>query len=254
MSTHLAHRTGLLTLLAIPLALGSLAAALSARQGPSTEPFEQAELFFELNDTDGDLGIHAAIDGGTWTSLDVEGPTNLLRIVTKGSLRTQGLTQLAFESAEPDFEELEPKDFFSRFPEGVYDIEASAQEGGTFKSKVPLSHVMAAPPEATVDGLPTAENCDALDLPVVVGPVLIDWAPVTQSHPEIGRAGAVTISRYQFFVEQGEITLSVDLPPTVTEFEIPTSITDLGGVFKFEIIARTSTGNNTAIENCFRVQ
>lgn len=254
MSTHLAHRIRLLKLLAIPLALGSLAAALSARQGQPTEPFEQAELFFELNDTDGDLGIHAAIDGGTWTSLDVEGPTNLLRIVTKGTLRTQGLTQLAFESAEPDFEELDPKDFFNRFPEGLYDIEASAQEGGTFKSKVPLSHVMAAPPAATVDGLPTAENCDALDLPVVVGPVLIDWGPVTQSHPEIGRAGAVTISRYQFFLEQGEIKLSVDLPPTVTEFEIPTSLTDLGGVFKFEIIARTSTGNNTAVENCFRVQ
>ena len=85
-------------------------------------------------------------------------------------------------------------------------------------------------------------------------PVLIDWEPVTQSHPEIGKAGAVTISRYQFFLEQGETKLSLDLPPTVTEFEIPASLTDAGGVFKFEIIARTSTGNNTAIENCFRMQ
>ena len=254
MSTNRVRPIGLLRLLVIPVALGTLATALLARQGPETEPFEQAELFFELNDTDGDLGIHAAIDGGTWTSLDVEGHGNLLRIVTKGTLRTQGLTQLAFESAEPDFEELDPKDFFSRFPEGVYDIEGTAQEGGTFKSKVSLSHVMAAPPEATVSGLPTAENCDAVDLPEVVGPVLIDWAPVETSHPDIGKSGSVTISRYQFFVEQGETKLSVDLPPEVTEFEIPTSITDLGGVFKFEIIARTSTGNNTAIESCFRAQ
>jgi hypothetical protein len=254
MSTNRVRPIGLLRLLVIPVALGILATALSARQGPETEPFEQAELFFELNDTDGDLGIHAAIDGGTWTSLDVEGHGNLLRIVTKGTLRTQGLTQLAFESAEPDFEELDPKDFFSRFPEGVYDIEGTAQEGGTFKSKVSLSHVMAAPPEATVSGLPIAENCDAVDLPEVVGPVLIDWAPVETSHPDIGKSGSVTISRYQFFVEQGETKLSVDLPPAVTEFEIPTSITDLGGVFKFEIIARTSTGNNTAIESCFRAQ
>ena len=149
---------------------------------------------------------------------------------------------------------MDPEDFFNRFPEGEYDIEGSAQEGGTFKSKVLLSHVMAAPPIATVSGLPTAENCDALDLPVVAGPVLIDWEPVTQSHPEIGKAGAVTIARYQFFLEQGETNLSLDLPPTVTEFEIPASLTDAGGVFKFEIIARTSTGNNTAIENCFRMQ
>ncbi|MBK5299125.1 MAG: hypothetical protein JJE40_18385 [Vicinamibacteria bacterium] len=54
-------------------------------------------------------------------------------------------------------------------------------------------------------------------------------------------------------MEQGATKLSLDLPPTATEFEIPTSITDAGGVFKFEIIARTSTGNNTAIESCFRV-
>jgi len=255
MSTYLVHRMRLLRLLAIPLALGSLAAALSARQGP-TPQFAVAELFFELNDTDGDLGIHSAIDGGTWTSLDVEGPRDrvLLGIVSKGSLRSQGLTQLAFESAEPNFEELDPAAFFQRFPEGLYEISAVAQGGGTFVSKVKLSHVMAAPAEATVSGLPTAEDCDAADLPEVVGPVVIDWEPVTESHPDIGNAGQVKISRYQFFVEQGAIKLSLDLPPTVTEFEIPTSITDLGGVFKFEIIARTSTGNNTAVENCFRMQ
>jgi len=78
----------LLRLLAIPLALGSLAAALSARQGPSHRQFSVAELFFELNDT----GIHAAIDGGTWTSLEVEGPRDrqLLAIISKGTLRSQG--------------------------------------------------------------------------------------------------------------------------------------------------------------------
>jgi hypothetical protein len=50
------------------------------------------------------------------------------------------------------------------------------------------------------------------------------------------------------------MNLSLDLPPEVTEFEIPESLTAAGGVFKFEIIARTSTGNNTAIESCFRMQ
>ena len=99
--------------------------------------------------------------------------------------------------------------------------------------------------------MPAAEDCDAAVLPEVSGPVLIDWDPVTKSHPEIGKRGRVRISRYQFFVEKGAFKLSVDLPPTVTEFEIPPSITAGGGVFKFEVIARTSTGNNTAIESCF---
>jgi len=111
----------LATLLLLPVALWGASATLSAgqRQLPRTMPLSQAELFFELNDTDGDLGIHAAIDGGTWTSLEIEGPDErkLLSVVSKSRLRMQGLTQLAFESAEPPFEELDPSVFFKRFPD-----------------------------------------------------------------------------------------------------------------------------------------
>ena len=84
--------------------------------------------------------------------------------------------------------------------------------------------------------------------------MLFDWDPVTQSHPEIGKAGPVTISRYQFFVESETGKLSVDLPPSKTEYEVPFSAADRGQVFKFEIIARTTAGNNTAIESCFKLK
>ena len=247
-----------LLLAAAPLALvvasGWIGAQAVARGQAATRPFAQAELFVELNDTDGDLGLHAAVDGGTWVSLEVEDPRDrpLLAIASRSRLRSQGLTQLAFESQEPTFDELEPAVFFRRFPEGVYEISARAQDGGEFESAVPLSHVLAAPPVATVSGQPSAP-CDAAVLPRVSGPVFIDWDPVTSSHPSIGRSGRVAISRYQFFVQQGDTKLSLDLLPTVTEFEIPASLTAGGGVFKFEIIARTSTGNNTAMESCFEV-
>jgi hypothetical protein len=252
MFTHIRY-TRLIPLLA--LALGSFAAPIVIGMEKPSVPFSQAELFVELNDTDGDLGLHAAIDGGTWTLLEVDDPRDrpLLGIVSAGRLRSQGLTQLAFESQEPSFDELDPAAFFRRFPEGLYEIEAQAQGGGTFRNEVRLSHVLAAPPDSTVNGQP-AVPCDAPALPIVASPVLIDWEPVTESHPGIGKAGPVTISRYQFFVERGATNLSLDLPPTVTEFEIPMSITSAPGVWKFEIIARTSTNNNTAIESCFRVQ
>ena len=48
--------------------------------------------------------------------------------------------------------------------------------------------------------------------------------------------------------------LAITLPASITQFEVPAAVTDGGGQFKFEIIARTSTGNNTAIEGCFSVQ
>jgi hypothetical protein len=118
-----------------------------------------------------------------------------------------------------------------------------------------LSHVMAARPgNITAAGVPSVD-CDAPALPSLDAPVLIDWDPVTQSHPTIGKPGAVEIVRYQLFVEGGEgVKFGVDLPPSVTEFEIPAEVLASGDSFKFEIIARTSSGNNTAVESCFVIE
>lgn len=257
MSTHLPRirLASIAALLALLVVLARSHPLTVTHAQASSRPFSVAELFVELNDTDGDLGLHSEIDGGTWTSLEIEGPRDLplLSIASRNRLFHQGLTQLAFESQEPSFDELEPAAFFRRFPEGVYEISALAQEGGEFESAVRLSHIMAAAPVATVSGQPSAP-CDAPFLPRVVAPVLIDWERVTSSHATIGRRGPIKIARYQFFLEQGPKKLSLDLPPTVTEFEIPPSLTSTGGVFKFEIIARTSTGNNTAMESCFEMQ
>lgn len=246
------NRAPLLVLLTMVLAAsGTGWRAAAQSDGPAR--FTEAEIFFELNDTDGDLGIHGSIDGDPWLDLEVEGPGDrtLLNISSTSRLRTQGMTQLFFESAEPSFDELEPATFFRRFPEGRYEIEGRAQEGGRMEATAVLSHVMANRPQGVrVNGVPAAESCGD-PLPTVLAPVTIDWEPVTESHPEIGKRGPVKISRYQFFVERAGVKLSLDLPPTVTEFEIPAGITDLGKDFKFEIIARTATGNNTAIESCF---
>ena len=245
----------LLSLLTMSLVLGGVVALGSVGQLEPPPVFTEAEIFLELNDTDGDLGIHASIDGGPWTLLEIEGPHErpLLEIVSRGRLRSQGLTQLSFESAEPSFDELAPHDFLRRFPEGRYEIEARAQSGGTFQAAAMLSHVLAAPPQILVSGVPAAEDCEA-NVPLVSTPVVIDWDPVTASHPEIGKFGPIQISRYQLFVEREGVKLSLDLPPTVTEFRVPSAVIVLGQQFKFEVIARTTTGNNTAVESCFQVQ
>lgn len=159
------------------------------------------------------------------------------------------------ESAEPGFDELAPRQFFRRFPEGIYAIRARRQDGEPLEATVALRQVLAAPvANITVSGFPAAESCDALPLPLVSEPVFIDWDPVTRSHPRIGKSGPVEIVRYQVFVEREGVKLGVDLPPTVTAFQVPSDILALGDAFKFEIIARTTTGNNTAIESCFTLQ
>ncbi len=174
----------------VALVLGSAVPGLCAAE------LSEAELFFELNDTDGDLGIHSSIDGGPYVRLEIKNPKGrtIFYVKARGRLARQGLTQLFFESAEPSFDELAPEVFFNRFPEGEYKIEARPRKGVKLEALVEISHVMAAPVEIiSVGGLPAAEDCDAVPLPSVSDPVIIDWDPVTESHPEIGESGPVEI-------------------------------------------------------------
>ena len=63
--------------------------------------------------------------------------------------------------------------------------------------------------------------------------------------------------KYQFIIEREDPTLlvfTVDLPPEVTEFEIPEGFTELADEFKFEIVVRSATGNQTATESCFEIE
>ena len=73
-------------------------------------PFSEARIFFELNHTDGDLGIHGLIDGGPWKWISIEDPRELtlMQVSAHNRLRSHGLTEIIFESAEPSFDELPP--------------------------------------------------------------------------------------------------------------------------------------------------
>jgi hypothetical protein len=243
------------------LAAAAVSGVAPAENGKEQEiPFEEARLFFELNDTDGDLGIHGLIDGDEWKRLEIEDPNDvrMLDVLVRGRLRRQGLTEIFFESAEPPFDELAPREFFKRFPEGVYDIGGITLDGQELDSEVRLSHVLAAPPaNIRVASIPAAKNCDVEPLPSLSRPVTIDWDPVTRSHPRIGKPGPVTVDHYELIVEREEpklLIFSVMLPPERTQFTVPAGFISLGDSFKFEIIVRATNGNQTAVESCFEVE
>jgi hypothetical protein len=248
------------TLASIPLFFAVSGPCAAASQ-PEI-PFGEADLYFELNDTDGDLGIHSSIDGGPWKTLTIEdmNERTILSIGTSGRLRKQGLTQLFFESAEPSFDELDPADFFARFPAGTYEIEARTLDGRELASEAVLSHLLPGPPEnLLVNGLAVGEDCDDVaNIPTVSPPVVITWDAVTQSHPDLGEQGPATVNRYQVFAEQrvsGGLKYSLDLPPTVTRYTVAPELIALGDPqYKFEIQVREANRNQTAVENCFNVQ
>ncbi len=247
--------------IATPLLLilaASLTPALMA--GEEETPLTVAKVFFQLNDTDGDLGIHAMLDAEPWKNLSIESPSErtLLNIQTRSKLRRQGLTELSFESAEPNFDDLDPAEFFSRFPEGVYEVEAITLKGEELESEVEITHILPAPPEdLRISGAASPEDCDEGPVPVIGGAATITWAPVTLSHPEIGRSGPIDIVRYEVSVEREEpteLTLTADLPPDVTSFTVPAELLASGDEIKFQILATDAGGNETSSESCFLVQ
>lgn len=229
-------------------------------------PFDEAFIFFELNNTDGDLGIHAKVDGGPWKSLKIVRDDNdrkLLDIKLRSRLRKQGLTELFFESAEPPFDELDPEVFFARFPEGIYEVEGRSLEGEELESEAEVTHLMPAPPEPMVNSELAAEDCDADPLPSVDGSeaVTLTWPAVTMSHPDLGRTNEpITVVNYEVVAEIDETPWKVSaiLPPAATSFVVPTEIIDLAlegeGEVKFEILVREESYNQTAVESCFEVE
>ncbi|MCH9693350.1 MAG: hypothetical protein K0U72_02475 [Gammaproteobacteria bacterium] len=235
-------------------------------------PFAVAEIFFELNNTDGDLGIHSLIDGEPWKRLTIEDKNErtLLNARVKGRLRRQGLTEIFFESAEPQFDDLAPATFFRRFPAGTYEVEGITLDGEELESETELTHAMPAPPNPTVNGTAVAMQCDdeepGYDAPTVEGDVVIAWDPVARTHASLGNpqdSPDISIFNYQLVVEaeletpNGEefaSVLSVILPPGVTAMTVPEEFLTQSDTFKYEVLAREVSWNQTAIESCFLLQ
>lgn len=235
-------------------------------------PFDEAHIFFELNNTDGDLGIHALIDGDPWKRLKIEDTRErrILSVNVRGRLRRQGLTEIFFESAEPTFDELPPASFFNRFPAGTYEIEGITLEGDEMESETEITHAMPAPPNPTISGTPVAMQCDdeepGYDAPTIAGDVVIAWDPVELTHPSLGHpqnSPDISIVNYEVVIEAeielagGEefvSILSVILPPDVTEMTVPEEFLAQSDTFKYEVLAREDSWNQTAIESCFLLE
>lgn len=216
-------------------------------------PFAEAQVLVQLNDTDGDLGFHARIDGDAWKRVIIESPSErtLLDIRLRGTLRRQGLTELAFESAEPTFDVLPPEVFFRRFPEGPYEIEGEGLDGTEFESTSYLSHLIpAAPGNLRVSGVPAPEDCDG-DIPVVSEPIVIAWDPVESSHADLGRAGDVEIDSYEVAVEGESVDYTINVEADVTEVVLAAGAVPSGEEVKYQVLVREAEGNESSSESCF---
>ena len=208
--------------------------------------FDEAEIYIEINSTDGDAGIQIFLDGEGWNELEVTDPygEEILEVEGEGSIGMQGITELFFESAEPSFDEQTLEELFALFPEGKYKFKGEAVEGFMLNGKAELTHAVPAGPV-----LLYPEEGEAVSLEE---DVVILWEPVVNPFP--GTWLPVEIVGYQVIVEREEpslLVLSIDLPAWATQVTVPWEFLEPETEYKFEVLAIEKSGNQTISEREF---
>jgi hypothetical protein len=225
-----------------------------ARAGDPT-PLKEAKLIIEHNATDEDTGFQAFVDSEGWDRLELVGPAGVvLHFEGRGTLGELGLTELFFESVEPENADLPIDELLEDFPAGKYtfrgrtmiDGESTGETIGTAW----LTHDIPAGPELLSPAEGTTVPASDLDF---------RWGAVTQSI----RGEPVKIIAYQLIVEKdlephpnmiGKQGLSMYLPASVTSMTIARGFLEPGTAYKWEVLAIEESGNQTLSSSEFRTQ
>lgn len=248
---------------ALPLAL-SAALAWSVLLGGAAEAieFDEADIFYELNATDGDVGVQVSLDAESWRVVRIASPRGqqIFEVEPKGALRQIGLTELFFEGEEPSLDEVPFSRFRALFPEGRYVFSGTTTGGQPLRSTDPLTAELPCPVRVV---------SPAEDDPVAPGELVVRWRPAPGVYdPDRRRCDArrdVGLVGYQVIVtlvnEDRDLLreLLVDVPPNVTALPIPREFVAAGArqegtEFTLEVLALEDSGNKTITEQGFEVE
>lgn len=215
---------------------------VSVTNGSGTIPLKEAKLNIEHNATDLDTGFQGGIDGEGWERLNISGHSGtVLTFEGKGELHALGLTELFFETVEPENADVPLEEMLMSLPEGEYTIEGPTVEGGWTSGIALLTHDI---PAGAVLVTPAAGAT------VPTEGLVMSWEPVTQTID--GRP--INIIRYQLIVEKnetvhphaiGKMGLSMYLPASVTSLTIPSEFLEPATPYLWEVLAIEESGNQT---------
>jgi hypothetical protein len=227
-------------------------------EDPEEDPpqLKAAKLIIEHNATDEDTGFQGFIDSEGWQSLEVTDPegTMVLRFQAHGVLGELGMTELFFETVEPENAEVPIADMLAKLPAGNYAVAGlsiqNGESGGQTSGMAFLTHTIPAGPEL----LEPEEGAI-----VPVEGVTLRWSPVTEALD----GGPVTIIAYQLIVEEdlpshphqiGSPGLSIYLPPDVTSVTLPGELLAAGREYEWEVLAIEESGNQTISSSVFTTE
>jgi hypothetical protein len=229
------------------------APARAATDSKARVPLKEAKLNIEHNATDRDTGFQGFIDSEGWRRLDVRGPRGkVLSFTGRGALGQLGLTELFFETVEPENKDTSIRTMLAKLPEGRYQIAGAAQENGKRMGRTVgsalLSHDIPAGPRLVSPAEGTT---------VPTRGVVADWEPVSKTIT----GKPVRIIAYQLIIEKdadsprhmiGKFGLSMYLPRSVTQIDVPDGLLEPGTAYDWEVLAIERSGNQTLSSGSFK--
>ena len=218
-------------------------------------PLKQAKLIIEHNSKDEDTGFQGFIDSEGWDRVSLSGPNGvLLDFQAKASLGKLGLTELFFETVEPENAEIPIDIILETLPEGSYVFTGFGIEAGEKTGKIlgtaNLTHQI---PQGPTLLTPVEDDT------IPVDDLLVSWSPVNETID----GAEVTIISYQLIVEKdeephqnmiGKQGLSMYLPPYVTEITIPAEFFEPDTDYVWEVLAIEESGNQSLTSSHFSTE
>ncbi|MCI0629776.1 MAG: fibronectin type III domain-containing protein [Phycisphaerales bacterium] len=232
------RRILILGVLIVPV-MALVVAAVAGGNGKAL--FSEARLIIEFNATDQDIGVQLFLDGEPWKKLKVFTPNGqkLLDIHTKGSFKELGLTELFFESHEPELADLTLEEFLALFPEGEYEIEGKLVDGHKIEGTAIVTHAI---PDGPV--LVSPQEGSVQD----PGNTVVEWEPVADPPGS-------QIVEYQVIVERVDVSpkrvFSVHVPASINSVTVPPEFLESGIVYFFEVLAIEEGRNQTLSSSSF---
>ncbi len=197
-----------------------------------------AKIYWEYNSSGPDLGVHVMLDGEDWKSMKIfhENGKLLFSVEGKQGYKKLGMTELFFEGAEPNLNDVELEDLLDLFPEGEYEFEGLTVDGDEIEGEALFSH-------AIPDGPDVSDTGD-----VSGSTLVIMWDEVT-SPPDGFPDEEITIVGYQVIVGSFQVTL----PASARQCTVPPEFVDSleSGEHGFEVLAIDESGNQSITEGTF---
>jgi len=207
--------------------------------------FEEARIYFEYNSTDNDLGVHIFLDGEDWKSLEIINPVGntVFQVEGKGPYAQLGLTELFFEGAEPTLDEFPLEELLKLVPPGDYTLIGTTTDDEPIEGTALLTHAVPAGPEVSVE--------------TGINGVTIMWEAVSEIAPGFPDEPIAIIGYEIILVKirpKPGLVFDAHLPATATQITIPPELIESGGEYKFEVLVKEKSSNQTITENGFKVE